>query len=288
MNKIRFNFFIVFTGLCLFNCTSRKSTVDNFQKNQKDIINLNKSFTGKWRENDIILNINHTTSDSVFAQLYAFKEIDPYQKLINFRGIMRNNEIYLKNSDSIYLNGKIEKGVYKGEIVVNNYSDQLSLIKTDTYSNGNLKIKSATKYKNISLGGFKDTDVCQGELFQLGSFIKNSNYYKLLYFSYPSTGLYKGKGNCGSGQESLIALVKIDDKIDESDIEIINLVSCHNAQEVLINGNNLTAKNLINDWNQQKKIEFKIVNLKRDSYKTVVIDPINKNSIQIGSEHYQN
>lgn len=86
----------------------------------------------------------------------------------------------------------------------------------------------------------------------------------------------------------MIALVKIDDKIDESDIEIINLASCHNAQEVLINGSNLTAKNLINDWNQQKRIELKIVNLKRDSYKTVVIDALNKNSIQIGSEHYQN
>ena len=246
-----------------------------------DIVNPNLSLTGIVEEKKFILNINFAEKDSVFASLYNSKDINPYENIIYSEGVLKNNNLMLTNEEGVYIKGKINESVFIGELILNDKTYVLHFNENNNYSNGNIKITDGKNYKKISLLGLKDSEVCQGELSEIASFFKNKVTYKLLYFTFPSAGLYKARGSCGGGQESLIALVTFDNEIEDTNIEIVELSSCYNGIESLVNNDNFTAKDLVNLWNKQNNLNIIVENLRKDSSKKVIINPKQNDIISV-------
>lgn len=246
-----------------------------------DIVNPNLSFTGNINTKEVILNLNVTDNDSVFASLYNYKNKDPYTDLIYLKGSKHNDDFVLRNKDSITLKGSINKSVFSGILTISNTSNQLNLKRNKNYSNGNLIVTNEDNNKKISLLGLRDSEVCQGELTKITSFTKGNFNYHLFYLVHPSAGLYKLRGSCGGGQESLIALIKIDKDVKNTNVDIIDLSSCYNGKESLISEDSYSGDDLKSIWNQDEKLKIKRVNLREDSSEIIVIDPMQDKIVDI-------
>ncbi len=246
-----------------------------------DIVNPNLSFTGVLNSKEVVLNLNIREDDSVFASLYNYKDEDPYKTLIYLKGIKNKNEFVLKKNDSVLFKGIVDDSVLIGKLTIKNKDNLLNLNLNKNYSNGNFLITNGEKKKKISLVGLTDKESCQGELMEIAGFEKDNFKYYLFYFIYPSTGLYKLRGSCGGGQESLIALIKVNNDVKKTKIDIIDLSSCYNGTKSLINEDDFNGKDLKNIWNQKKKLKVKRMNLRKDSSEIIIIDPEKEKIVNI-------
>ncbi len=269
---------LLFLGMLVFSC--RESKVADFDDKYNkidnthfEVINPNRSFVGELNANKVVLNINSKVDGNiVFGTLYYPNEVDPYESMKYFKGKRIHGELQLDNKNSKITGTIIETG-FKGELSANGKISELNLTRHKDYSNGNIYYSNGSISERISLLGLEDDEVCQGQLFDIGHFKKNNHNYLLYYFVYPSTGIFKARGNCGNGIESLIAVLKCRNDIKKTEVEVIAMQSCYNAIECFIGEDDLNQNNLIDVWKLKNELKIKKVDLRKDSPQIITINP---------------
>lgn len=284
INKMNNKFLVFLCSMlivvgCKENKQNKKISENLIQKEVTEqdkpiVVNPNVSFSGAYKDRNIILNLNVDSKDSISGILYKYKDVDPYKNLLPIKGIKIGNQILLSYKDSLKIKGAYDDFNFNGELISSSGNTKIRFERLKNYSNGNLIVKFGGREEKISLAGFTNDEICQGELTEISTFSKKSGVvYKVFYFVFPSTGIYKARGNCGSGQESLIAILKtqINDN-NNINTDIVDLASCYNAIEVELNGENIIPDSLIKYWNRDKRLEIKKNDLRKDTSNTIVID----------------
>ena len=266
---------IMFISLFVFAC--QKNANNKLQAQAKidvKVMNPNKSFMGSVNNQPIILNINTSMeNDSIYAIAYNYKDIDPYTNLIHLEGIKTGGTYVLNSKDSTVIKGKIINNSFQGVYKTANNPIDINLEINKHYCNGNLSIMFNDKKEKLSIMGSDDRTPCQGQLINIGFFEKDNNMFNLYYLTAPSTGIYKSKGQCGNGEESLIAIIKTNYKTLETEVNTYEINSCFNAIESFTNESDFDTKELVTQWIENKKMKIKRINLKKDKTETIEINP---------------
>lgn len=277
--------FLSCTGSTKYNQRLQSSNSKNDQKSIDPIIevfNPNLSFIGEIQGKPVIININTSLDDdSINAILYYYNEIDPYETMIHLNGTRLKNEIILKSTKSIEVVGQIDSETLKGTYSYEHNSIAFILKKNKDYSNGNLFIVTDNKKNKMSLAGLDNKTPCQGKITKIANFKKQNNYFHLYYLVIPSTGVYKSRGNCGSGSETFLALIEYNSNSKKTKKEILEINSCYNSIESYTTNEDFIIDDLITSWKNDQKLVIRKMNLKKDSMQTIEIDIQKNNMINI-------